>query len=580
MRWFQISLNLLILVVLLALTGCSDFSKKSPEVVARIGQQDAFTFENLQQYVSDWSYMRKFKSRSEAYSVALEDMITNQLKRIDFFARGLDQDEKWIQSIRRIINEELVAEYYTERYEKKYANAEQARRVYDVVNRVVYYRQILLQLPERAPQETIQSLRQKALDIKSEIERGGDFDQLLATAANNSAKNSDRAIRPVGWEQTVYSSLDSAIFNLPRGALRVLFNPDGFHIVQIVNVEDKTPEPFEKIKDELVAKLRNAYADKSLNEFENEKSKTIDDASLIWNETALRQLVKWAEDPRFYIDRYKDILQKAVVKNNAVLLTCSAGRIDLREYLRLLNTVLIPRSSKKLTVEDHKRFILEALRTDQIVKRAEQLGLRKKIFHARTVNPVLKNQIAVLYNQAVIDSQIPKPTEEMLRNFYNQQKDSLYYQLKKINIFAMIYNNEQTAKETMQKIADGTPFEKVSERWLVKTFIRNRDGSIKSYLSVEKPYLGEAAFRTNLNETAGPIAYHDPEAGDQYAVIKNVYTQPEKQLSYDDVKNTIAEDFRKYMKDKMTRQVRNRLWQQYDAKTFPKVLDRNLKTNK
>jgi hypothetical protein len=580
MRVFKIPFFLLVCAAVVCSTSCTDNHKKTQDVVAKIGGDYIYTFTDLQQYVSDWSYMRKFKTRSEAYREALDAMITNQLKRFDFFARGLDKDEKLIQGIRRIINEELVVEYYTAKYENKYANEEFARKIYAIMDKQVYYQQIILKVPEGASNKQVESIKKKAIEIKAKIDAGEDFGKLRGYFSKDSTSFvPDEQTHLVTWEQTISSSLDSVIFNLYAGNISVLFTNGGFHVVKVTDVQKKRIEDFNKVKHELVAKLKNAYSNKSVEEFENDNMGLIDENSVSWNKKALLQLSRWSENPKFYDTIYQDSLQKAIAKDNFIILTYSDGRVDLKEYLHLVSTILIPKSSEKIDAENFKKFILEAVRRDKIVEKAEKLGLEKNIFNAKTLNPVLKNQIARLYNLAVVDSQIPKPNDAMLKQFYSQQKDSLYYQLKKINIYAMIYSDKQKADETMHKISEGTPFEKISGQWFVKTFIRDRDGNIKSYFSPEKPFLGEAAFRTNLNETAGPVQYHDPELGEQYAIIKCVNIRPEKQLLFDDVKNSIVEDYTKYHREKLMLEVKNQLWKKYAAKTYQDVLTSKLKSS-
>ena len=88
--------------------------------------------------------------------------------------------------------------------------------------------------------------------------------------------------------------------------------------------------------------------------------------------------------------------------------------------------------------------------------------------------------------------------------------------------------------------------------------------------------MGEAGFKLKLNETAGPIEYTDPQKGNQYAVIKCINISPEKQLLYDDVKNTITEDYRNYYRKKIDKEVKEILWEKYDAEIFQDVLLKNL----
>ncbi len=581
MRLIKFSiLTLLILLTSFYSTNCINASKKSQNVVATYGDDYTITLDELKEYVYAWYYDKKYRDPVQAYKVALDPMVTNEIKRIDFFAIGLDKNEELLQHIRRTINEELVTEYYTLKYMNKYVNEDFAKVVYKIMDKQVGYQEIVLEIPEDASKKQIETIQNIALDIKTEIENGRNFDDLSSLYSKNISSGTNNSEKYAGWQQAASNPADSIVFNLNPGDVRILYSPDGYHIVKVTDIIKIKLEPFDTIKDEILPKIKNAYYGKYYNKYKVDKEKLIDKSTLEWNENALIQIKKWSEIPRFYRNEYKETIQDAIGKNNFTILTYSEGRVDLKEYLRLLDEVLIPQTpADEVQVEDLKTFILEAIRTDKIIMKAEALDLRKNIFHCRTKNPVLRNQIAFLYNVAVVDSQIPKPTTEMLQEFYDQQKDSLYYQLEKKNIYAMIYSDEQKAKEVMQKISSGTPFEKISGRWFVKTFIRNRNGEIESYLSQEPPFLGEAAFKLNLNETVGPIQYIDPEKGQQFAVVKCINIRPEKQMLYTDVKKTIIEDYKKYYKVKMIRKVKKQLWEKYNVKIYEDVITSKVKSN-
>jgi len=50
---------------------------------------------------------------------------------------------------------------------------------------------------------------------------------------------------------------------------------------------------------------------------------------------------------------------------------------------------------------------LEAVRADNIIKKAKELDLEKDIFNPYTKNAILKHRIALQYNEEVIENQIP-----------------------------------------------------------------------------------------------------------------------------------------------------------------------------
>jgi hypothetical protein len=575
MRLFKIMFFILIYLAVICVNSCTKQPKQAQNVVATVGNDFTITFDDLKSFVIEWHYTRKYKNIDEAFNSALDAMVTRQLKRIDFFRMELDNDESLILNIRRSINEELVSEYYTAQYVEKYSDEIHARKVYESMDKKVTYRKLLFQLPQNATNAQIDSIHEKAKKVKAEIENGKDFNIVAQQYSQSSVVFGHFTIE---WEQAIANAIDEVVFKMNAGEVRIFSENDGFHLIQISDVQRIKVEPFEKIKKNIIAKLKNLNIDKKYQDFENDKKELIDESSLLWNEIAIRRLVDWVNDPQFFTERFYSMLQQTVEEDNFTILSYTNGKIDLKEYLYLLNNVLALKPPTKVENQDIKNYILEAIRTDIIVQKAKSLGLEKNIFNAHTTNPVMKDQIVNLYNAAVIDSQIPKPTTEMLREFYHQQKDSLYYQLSKVNIYAMIFSDEREANEIMQKISDGTPFEKISGNWFVKTFIRDREGNSKSYFSPEKPFLGIAAFKLNLNETSGPVKYKDPEKGEQYAIIKCVNLRPEKQLLFDDVKNSIAEDFVKYQREKLMREAKDRLWKQYDIKIYKDVLSSKLKS--
>ena len=105
------------------------------------------TFNELNKYVDDWYYLRRFRDKSEAYKRALNDMLKNQMKRVDFFEKHLDTNKILIQSISRRINEELVGLYFEKQYLSKYTSDEFSRNVYNSMNKRVVYQEIILKRP-------------------------------------------------------------------------------------------------------------------------------------------------------------------------------------------------------------------------------------------------------------------------------------------------------------------------------------------------------------------------------------------------------------------------------------------------
>lgn len=569
----------LIFIVMLIWAGCK--SEKSPEnnpqnnIVAKYGDNHTVAFNELNKYVQDWLYYKKYKERSDAYNNALNDLLVNQFKRMDFFEKGLDKNEKLIQGISRIINEELVNEYFEKEYIGKYANVEYAKNIYKNMDKLVIAQQIVLYKPQDSSPVPIDSIKQKAMKIKSEIDRGENFDSLVIRYSQDIQSLKDNGyMAPVDWKQSIFDPVGNSIFHLNKNDVRVLNDINAVRIVKISEINKIHVEPFDKIYDEIISNLRNVYYQASIDEYEKNKNELIDENSLKWNENALQQLVKWSNEPNFYKDKYEETFKNALIKNdNKTILVHNKGKIDYKEYLRLLDNILIlPSSKDDIKEDDLKKFILEAIRTDLIVKKANALDLKKNIFNPFTPNVTLKNQLVYLYNQAEIEAKIPEATDEALHQFFKENENTLYYQLEKRNVFVMVFPDKDEAENASEKLKQGIPFEKVKGRYLVKTYIKERNGEIKAFQSDEKPVFGKVAFKMKESEVSNTLQFENDDQQTEYAIVKCYHIRPEKQLTFNDVKNSIVEDFQNYYRKKIEKEVEKRLKSKYNPEINENVL--------
>ena len=569
----------LLSLAMILFMNCRAQDTTHQNIIAKTAGDYSITFAELQTYTVDHHYDLMYSNnKAEAYKEALDAMIVRQLKIVDFFNLGLNRTTELVQSIRRTINEEIVIQYFRTQFLGRYVNDKSINEAYKQMGKEVSYRQVVLSKPKQASHKYIDSLKAAARDIRTRIQNGADFAELVKQHSQDAeSARLDGLMPPINWKRSLSNIYDHTIFNLPVGEVRILDQPQYVHIVKVVKINRIDVQPFEKVKDELQKNLEERYMDVSLQEFDSAKNKLVDHKTLKWNKRALQQLVAWSTIPNFYQTCYRDTLQQAIAQGrNVLILRYSRGTVDLREYLHLLDNVLILGASSSVKEDDIRRFILEAVRTNLIVHKANELNLEKDVFNPTTTNPVMRTEIVRMYNRQMVEARTPKPTEEALRQFYQINRDSLFYQLAKVNIYALIATDEKTISELKRKLDQNVPFEKVTGEVLVKTFIRDRDSVIKSYLSVEKPFLGKAAFQLKLYETAGPIEYNDPEKGKQYALIKCIATREEKQLLYQDVEKTITDEFVKFHRDKISRALEEQLKAKYPTTIHKDILEKHL----
>jgi hypothetical protein len=569
---------LFLLSITIALNGCSERENSDRDVIAEIENNYRITFPEVHEFAVKNYLDQIHPDQKKAHEVALNRMIFNQVKLLEFFANDLHKNEEIMQSIRRIVNEELAIRYFETEILAKYINENTIAEAYEQMHREVVYRQIVIPKPDRGDTATLENLREVVAMIRSEIEKDADFVS-LASQFSHDAESVRRGgyMPPLTWN-TLRNPIQYLVFQLNPGEVSSFETKNDFYIVKVERINEISVAPFEDLKDEITKTLRQRYLQQSLDEFEFEKSSSIDELSLEWNDNGLAQIVEWSNQQNFYESHYGDTLQRAIDEERNFTIVAYRNRsVDLKEYHRILDEISIPGGGGDLSVDNIKDFIIEALRMDAIVNRAQTLDLEKDILHPYTTNPVLRNRIVRLYNEHIIDASIPEPTDAALRQFYEEQKDSLFYQLAVVNTFVLLYSDPDEANKQWQRIEEGDTFEDLASGWFVKSFVRDRNGNIDSHYSTEKPFLGEAAFALEVNEVQGPIEYYDPDKGMQYAIIKCAARRPEKQLSYEEVENKIEQEFREYHRQNYENTIREQLWEKYRITVHYDALAHNLK---
>ena len=542
-------------------------------VVAKLNKNYIVTLKDLRQYISDWNYQFKFRVKSERYKNALNSLISKRLKIFDFFDRRLDENNELMKKISRIVNDELMNAFFDKSFVEKYANEKTAAEAYKEIDKEILCDEIILLIPTHPAKEDIDSIKTIASKLEAGLSQNDDINDLIELYSLNNYKLN--AQRKVTWSESMSDPVANVIFKLQKGFTRVVESADGFHVIKIQDINKIQVEPFEKIKDKIVSQLQKGYYEAYNNAYEEFRHGHIDKNSIKWNQRGLDQIVKWSsENARFYAGAYKDTIQNAISNgNNFGILSYNNSNVDLKEYLRLLEEVVILNPNVLLSSVNVKDFILDAVYDNNVVMAAKKLGLEKKLIEPYTQNIVIYDRLVYLYNQAVIEGSIPKTTPEALKKFYEDHRDSTFYQLKVVYINARIYSDSTEAAADINKIRKGTPFEEVSNKFFVKEYIRERDGSLKAYKTSGGDYLAKAAFQLNLNESAGPIEYDDSTNGKQFAVIKCFQIQPEKQLTYDDVKGKrIVDEFTNYYRRKISEEVDTRLKEKYKVEIFENVL--------
>lgn len=530
-----------------------DVTVNGDDIIANIEDEYNIKFSDLKKYVNEWMYKLKYPNKFDAFTNALDNMIINQIKVYDFFNQGFHKDINATKPFRRTINEEILVEYFKQKYIGKYASEEYAKSIYKDLGLKKFARQIVINKSRKADNSILDSIRSIAKQIETEAKDSNFINLIKRYSQDIQSANNGGLLPEIGFEESLISSFNNTIFNMKENEVRIIELKNAISIVKVEKIINIEVEPFEKIKDKLIKKLHDGYYDKSLEEYDKDKNGLIDTSKIIWRENSILKIVEWSKKEKFFLNEYQDTIKKELESgNNFEILKYNDRSVDLNELLRIMDDILIVQDSKYIHDKIIKKYIVDALSTDEMLKLAYNNNYEDTIFNPETKNDILKTKIIRQYNNIMIDKRIPEPSEKNLYKFYEENRDSIFFQLDKINIYVITKSIKEEADSILKQIKSGIDYEKTVNRMLVKTYIREKGGKIKSFGDKEKPYIAEYAFKLNVGEVSDVIEYIDDEKGLQYAIIKCIAKQNEKQLEYDEVRNRIKNEYNNYYYNKIS----------------------------
>ena len=542
-------------------------------VVATVGDEFEITVADLDERAERIFY-RGVTDRPERYQTALHEATLDHLKSLDFFRLGFDQDTAFISSLGRRLTEELLVAYFERQYEDPYLNEEAIRAEHEAMSRVVTYRQIVLRKPPAPTEAALRELRSRVDEIRRQIDDGASVDTLVARYSEDEASaRSGGRMAPVTWRESQRSPYSDFVFRLEPGEAVSFETQNAFIIAVADRVESVPVPPLGEARDRIVEVLRGRNAARVNQAYYAERQGLVDSVSVRWNEEALAQVVQWSRTPGFYEEDYADTVDQYLAGNgDTVIFTDSAGELRISELPHLIREVLTISRSGNHSDEFVQDYLLEAVRADRMALLTERLGLRDELLQPNTPSPILAEAFARYYDKQRIDVQLPDTTEAALQAFYEAYDDSLFYQLPTVYTKVIERDSEGEIDEVWSLVQAGVPFEEASNRVLLRSFERSRDGDLVSRFNREPPYLAEVAFGLGEGEVAGPVAYDTPE-GRRYAVILVTRRLDERQLTYEEVRDRVVEAFLEHHRDRLEAEVEAELLARYPVTVHDAVLD-------
>ena len=559
------------------LTNCSNIQHREADIVASVKGIGDISFNELQNHYRDYQFDLKYRDNpKQGYQEALQSLVLFKRKVADFKKEEMYENKKLMNPIQRYVNEEIRRLYFEEEYLGKYINEASITSYYQLMNKEITYQQLELNKFHNQNSNSETNVKSRIDQILSEINSGTDFDILISRYSEDITNNNNGLMPPINWRNGWLNSTNRAISSMNIGDIEVLESESMYYIIKISDIKIIDIPQLNDIRPTIIKNLREQYLDRALQEFAFMEDNIVDTKDFKWNEEAVKEITNWSKDDSFFLGKYKDTINEAInLSNNKTIISNNLEEIKYDDLLYFLNDILIPGIEKDISENDLKNYIVEAIRTDLIIKKAKDLGYDEKIL-TENATDALEFQYQKIYTIENVDNKIPTANETILKEFYNEHKDSLLYQYALTSIYVKLFYEKSEALKMIENINAGESFEQAANRtYKVKSFIKNKEGKISSYYSKEEPILGNIAFEMKPNEIIGPINTYELSI-QKFAVIKSSRKIEEKVPTFNEIEN-LEKLFEAYYREQLNQRVKDILASKYPVITFDDIISKNIK---
>jgi hypothetical protein len=560
------------------LTNCSNIQQREADIVASVKGIGDISFNELQNHYRDYQFDLKYRDNPEqGYQEALQSLVLFKRKVADFKNEEMYENKKLMSPIQRYVNEEIRRLYFEEEYLGKYINEASITSYYQLINKEITYQQLVLNKFYNQNTNPEINVKSRIDQILSEINSGTDFDILVSRYSEDITNNNNGLMPPINWRNGWLNSTNRAISSMNIGDIEVLESESMYYIIKISDIKIIDIPQLNDIRPTIIKNLREQYLDRALQEFAFMEDNIVDTKDFKWNEEVIKEIAGWSKDDSFFLGKYKDTINEAInLSNNKTIISNDLEDIRYDDLLYFLNDILIPGIEKDISENDLKNYIIEAIRTDLIINKAKDLGYDEKIL-TENATDALEFQYQKIYTIENIDNKLPTPNDTILKEFYNEHKDSLLYQYALTSIYVKLFDEKSEALKMIENINAGESFEQAANRtYKVKSFIKNKEGKINSYYSNEEPIFGNIAFEMEPNEIIGPINTYELDV-QKFAVIKSSRIIEEKVPTFNEIQN-LEKRFEAYYREQLNQRVKDVLASKYPVLTFDDIISKNIKS--
>lgn len=516
-----------LVLLCVALAACG---KKEGDLVAVVGDHAITRAEFETGFSTRAQTFASYDVELEQRRDYLEDLIEQKLLVIGAYKQGLDKSDE----IQRLIEQQQGKFLLDQLYKQEIADKVQVVATdvqvwYEHMGEEVHARHILLATSEEAQA------------VRLELDGGADFAELARKKSTDpSAASNAGDLSWFRWGAMVPTFQDIAFALEDNEISQPVKTEFGYHIIQLVGRRQVDRQPFDQVKSNIEAQLKQQKTQSRLREFLAEvrsKSELRLDGDML----------------KIVQETYRDTTGPLEFKSNLDPNDMNI-KLQVRPIARYLDTALLAgdfvrqanlappvnRPSFYDTTAT-KEFMFQMIYTQVLEREARRLRIDLSDDYQKALRQFRETLMSDKMRSDLMQRPVDVTTEK-LQAYYDEHVEE-FSTPPQVRLREALVNTKEQAEQIIERVRRGAKFAEICEQVTERPGMRAKQGDLGVFRRFEHPNLFDAAQKMNPGQVGGPI-YHATQTGAQWSVIEVIQRQDAETRSFEDVQDRILNKLR------------------------------------
>ena len=534
---FLFYLSILALITVIIFAGCAKRAKD----VAKVGElsitAEEFKSEFIRRYNTETNAQKQsFKDRMDV----LETLINRKLMLADAYNKGLDKKEEIVEAGGQAQEQMAIHKFlYKKEVLDKVITERMIDDYYDKLGEEIHARHILIKVN---PNDSTQMTEAKAKidSIHQLLMSGADFDTLACELSEDptNAKNGGD-LGYFKWGQ-MDDAFQEAVFAMKKGEIsEPVLSAFGYHIIELVDRRKVEMKPFEAEE----PRIWEALYRKNMAEIQQLAADYVvqlkDDMGLVYYEDSLNVVFEKISQPSTpqNISLFSDFTEE---ERKMVVASWEGGDVTVQDLDERIQGgragVFTEAAALEKTIDD-------ILMPSMLTERAKERGVYDEPEAVKAGKDAMEKMMIDEVRRLEIEDKI-NFDDQTLMNYYENNPDK-FRTKPQVTICEIIVNDNDLAKELLEKGKAGENFKKLVRKHTVNAAGKKTDGLVGPFEKERYGRVGREAHKLEV----GDFCKQPVRMGrDKYSIFRVEDKIPAQQKPFEDCRDQVKRDYKQEAK--------------------------------